>query len=274
MARRRLIINADDFGLTRGVNEGIIEAFTGGIMRSATLMANGPAFDHAAALAREHEGLDVGCHLMLVQGKALALPGGKLPDSVPALLARLAGPLTVDLIESEFTAQIDKLGEAGLQPTHLDTHKHTHLAPPVLLALLRVARRFEILWVRRPFDLPLTAARGAGAWRRRAVHRCLSPLRGSFARSIEKHNCRATDHFAGFQMTGAFQARQLIALIRELPDGLTEFMCHPGRVTDDLRTMPTRLRESREHELCALTDPLVRETAEQTDVEFVSFREA
>ena len=274
MARRGLIINADDFGLTRGVNEGIIEAFAAGIMRSASLMANGPAFEHAAALAREHGELDIGCHLMLVQGKALALPGGKLPDSVPALLARLAGPLTVDLIESEFTAQIDKLREAGLQPTHLDTHKHTHLAPPVLKALLGVARRLDIPWVRRPFDLPLTAARGAGAWRRRAVHRLLRPLRGSFARSIEKHNCRATDHFAGFQMTGAFEAEQLIALIRDLPPGLTEFMCHPGRVTDDLRRTPTRLRESRELELRALTDPRVRQAVEQAGLELTDFREA
>ncbi len=272
MPRRRLIVNADDFGLTRGINEGIVEALTQGILRSTTLMANGPAFDHAAALAREHGSLDVGCHLMLVQGEAFTLPGGKLPNSLPQLLAGLASALTVDLIETEFAAQITKLREAGIEPTHLDTHKHTHLAPPVLKALLGVARRFEIPWVRRPFDLPLTAARGAGAWRRRAVHRLLRPLRGSFARSIKKHNCVATDHFAGFQITGAFQARQLIALIRELPDGLTEFMCHPGHVTDDLRRLPTRLRGSREQELRALTDPSVREAAEQTGVEFVSFR--
>ena len=274
MPRRRLIVNADDFGLTRGVNEGIIEARTRGILRSATLMANGPAFEHAATLAREHEELDVGCHLMLVQGRALALPGWRLPDSVPQLLARLATSLTADLIEQEFAAQISKVQQAGIEPTHLDTHKHTHLAPPVLKAVLRVARRFEIPWVRRPFDLPITAARGAEAWRRRAAQRLLRPLRGSFARSIAKHDCRATDHFAGFQMTGAFQARQLIALIRELPDGLTEFMCHPGRVTDDLRRLPTRLRGSREQELRALTDPLVREAAEKTEVELVSFREA
>ncbi len=274
MPRRRLIVNADDFGLTRGVNEGIIEARTRGILRSATLMANGPAFDHAAALAREHQELDVGCHLMLVRGAALTLPGGKLPDSVPQLLGRLATSLAADLIEQEFAAQIDKLHQAGIEPTHLDTHKHTHLAPPVLKALLRVARRFDIPWVRRPFDLPLTAARGAGSPRTRAVQWCLRPLARRFARSIERHGCRATDHFAGFQMTGAFEARQLIALIRELPDGLTEFMCHPGRVTDDLRRLPTRLRESREQELRALTDPRVWEAAERAGVELASFREA
>ncbi len=274
MPRRRLIVNADDFGLTRGINEGIVEALSQGVLRSTTLMANGPAFDHAAALAREHESLDVGCHLMLVQGEALALPGGKLPDSIPQLLRRLASSLTVDRIESEFTAQIDKLREAGIEPTHLDTHKHAHFAPPVLKALLEVARRFDIPWVRRPFDLPLTAARGTGAWRRRTVQGFLRPLRGSFARSIEKHRCRATDHFAGFQMTGAFETEQLIALIRDLPDGLTEFMCHPGRVTEDLRRLPTRLRESRELELRALTDPRVREAAQQAGVALSSFREA
>ena len=273
MVRRGLIVNADDFGLTRGVNDGIIEAFSSGILRSTTLMANGPAFDHAAALTREHEDLDVGCHLMLVQGDALALPGGTLPDSMQELLRRLAGPLTVDLIEREFTAQINKLREAGIQPTHLDAHKHTHLAPPVLKATMRVARHFDIPWVRRPFDLPLTAARGASAWRRRAVHWSLRPLQRSFARLIEQNGCRMTDHFAGFQMTGAFQAEQLIALIRSLPEGLTEFMCHPGCVSDELRELPTRLVESREQELCALTDPLVQVAAEQAGVRIVSFRE-
>lgn len=274
MSQCRLIVNADDFGLTRGVNQGIVEAFTGGIVCSTTLMANAPAFDHAAALAREYENLDVGCHLMLVQGEALALPGGKLPDSVPQLLARLASSLSIDLVEAEFTAQITKLRDAGIEPTHLDTHKHTHLAPPVLEALLRVARRFEIPWVRRPFDLPLTAARGAGDWRHRAMHYGLKPLQASFARSIEKHNCRATDYFAGFQMTGAFEAEQSIALIRDLPEGLTEFMCHPGLVTDDLRRLPTRLRESREQELRALTDPLVREAVEDGGIKLLTFREA
>ena len=273
MPRCRLIVNADDFGLTQGVNEGIIEAFTRGILRSASLMANGPAFDHAAVLSREHEVLDVGCHLMLVQGEALTLPGGRLPGSIPQLLAVLASSLTVDLIEDEFAAQVTRLREAGIEPTHLDTHKHTHLAPPVLKALLRVAQRFAIPWVRRPFDLPLTAARGAAAWRTRGVQWCLKPLRRNFVRSLGRHGCRATDHFAGFQMTGAFQAEQLIALIRALPEGMTEFMCHPGRMTDDLCRLPTRLRESREQELRALTDLAVQDAAEQAGVVLTSFRE-
>ena len=169
-------------------------------------MANGPAFDHAAALAREHRELDVGCHLTLVQGEALALPGGKLPDSVPALLRRLCGSLSVDAVEREFTAQIEKLRAAGVAPTHLDSHKHTHLAPPVLKATLRVAQRFAIPRVRRPFNLPLTAARGAAAWRTRAAQWYLKPLRRNFVRSLGRDGCRVTDHFAGFQMTGVFQA--------------------------------------------------------------------
>ena len=272
MARRGFIVNGDDFGLALGVNEGIIEALARGILRSATLMANGPAFQHAAALAREHEELDVGCHLMLVQGEALALPGGRLPESIPELLRRLAGPLTVNAIEQEFTAQINRLEEAGIHPTHLDTHKHTHLAPPVLKAALRAARRFGIRWIRCPFDLPLTAARG-GNRRRRAAQWCLRPLRRAFVRRIEKLGCRAADHFAGFQMTGGFQSEQLIALIQKLPEGLTELMCHPGRVSEDLRDAPTRLIESREQELRALTDRAVREAVRQTGARLLSFRE-
>ena len=130
MRKRRLIVNADDFGLTEGVNAGIVEAFQKGILRSASLMANGPAFDDAVRLALENPGLDVGCHLMLISGSAISKPGQDLPRSVPRLLAGLAAEWRAGAIEREFAAQIGKIQASGVPLSHLDTHKHTHLAPP------------------------------------------------------------------------------------------------------------------------------------------------
>jgi predicted glycoside hydrolase/deacetylase ChbG (UPF0249 family) len=267
-SRKRLVVNADDFGFTPDVNRGILAAHLGGILTATTLMANGQAFDDAVRLARETPSLDVGCHLVLISGPSLLPPYALLPASVPELLWTLAARRI--RLYDELAAQVRKILAAGLQPTHLDTHKHTHLASPVLDAVARIAEEFGIRWVRRPFDIPLTAARGGGMLKR-ATSGSLQVLRGRFHRVLTRHGCRTTDHFAGFQLTGRFRAPELAQLIRALPDGLTEFMCHPG-YSGDLRHARTRLKESRERELQALVSPEVRSALAEAGVELVNYR--
>lgn len=265
---RRLVVNADDFGFTRDVNRGIIEAHTKGILTATTLMATGDAFDDAVSLARDNAGLDVGCHLVLVGGRSLARKGAELPSSVTslleAILLRRIGPYT------ELRPQVERILAAGIKPLHLDTHKHTHLWPAVLDAVTRLSEEFRIPWVRRPFDLPLDSPvvpRG-----KRWISSSLRSVRGHFQRKLAAHGCRTTDHFAGFQLTGRFRSQHLADLLRSLPPGLTEFMCHPGVCTDELRGSPTRLKESREEELKALVSPEVRQALVESHIELVSFR--
>lgn len=271
---RRLIVNADDFGFTEGVNAGVVEAFRSGVLTSTSLMANGDAFADAARLARENQRLDVGCHLTLLGGFSVADPERPLPRSMFELLARLTRGLSGREIEREFSAQVEKTIAAGIRPSHLDTHKHTHLWPSVLNAVLRVARRFEIPWVRRPFDVPITAASNRVPWPRRATSRLLRPLRSRFERRLAQAGCRAADHFAGFQLTGHLRGQELASLIRELPAGLTEFMCHPGKLDAKLLHASTRLKQSREAELAALCSEEVRGAVAAAGVELVGFRDA
>src|SRR5262245_16933755 len=137
---KRLIINADDFGFTRGVNEGIVRAFELGIVTSTTLMANGEAFDHAVELAKANPRLAVGCHLAAVGGKPVLTKGGSLVNGdrrLPATLSKLVsglarGTIRIAEIESEFRAQVDRVFKAGIVPTHLDSHKHSHTHPMVM----------------------------------------------------------------------------------------------------------------------------------------------
>src|ERR1700693_4722480 len=161
--RKQLIVNADDFGFTPDVNEGIVESHRRGILTATTLMANGAAFDDAVRLARETPSLDIGCHLVLIGGRSL-LTGRAYPLTVPRLMAAVARR-EIRAYE-ELKAQVWHILGAGIKPTHLDTHKHTHLAPPVLEAVARIAEEFGIRWVRRPFDLPITAARAGTSWRK------------------------------------------------------------------------------------------------------------
>ena len=257
-----LIPNADDFGFTRDVNEGIIHAHRQGILTAATLMATGAAFDHAVMLAREDRSLDVGVHLVLVGS-----------DGFPPTVARLIRQIALGRIHiyDELAAQVRKLQRAGIQPTHLDTHKHTHLLPPVLNAVARISSEFKIPWVRRPFDLPLNA--GSVPWHRQALNKTLGFARAGFHRALDRRQCRTTDHFAGFQMTGHFDAAELARLIRQLPDGVTEFMCHPGFCTQELQAARTRLKESRRRELDALTSRVVRNAIEESNVTLARYPE-
>jgi predicted glycoside hydrolase/deacetylase ChbG (UPF0249 family) len=261
-----LIVNADDFGFTRDVNEGIVEAHRNGILTATTVMANGEAFDHAVALARENPSLDVGCHLVLVQGRSVADPSRDLPATVGELVrALMQGRLAV---YEELSAQVRKIARAGIRPTHIDTHKHTHLLPPVLSAIARVAREFRIPWVRRPFDFGIdTGARIT----RSAVALGLRVTRPGFAAALG--GLKTTDHFTGFQITGSLHERNLIETLEKLPEGLTEFMCHPGRLGPELRAAATRLKESRQVELAALVSSEVRRVVERRGIELANYRE-
>jgi predicted glycoside hydrolase/deacetylase ChbG (UPF0249 family) len=259
---KQLIVNADDFGFTRDVNRGIVAAHQRGILTATTLMATGTQFDDAVQLARENPSLDIGCHLVLVGS-----PG--FPDSMAQLITALARK-RIDPYR-DLSAQVRRIVDAGIQPTHLDTHKHTHLLPPVLEAVARIGEEFRIPWVRRPMDLPISAA--GVSWGRKMVSRSFGLLRSRFHRVLTAHNCSTTDYFAGFQITGKYDAAELASLIRQLPDGVTEFMCHPGFCTEELQAERTRLKESRQKELEALTSPDVRQALEDADCRLTSYRE-
>lgn len=243
---KRLIINADDFGFTRDVNEGIVHAHRNGILTATTLMATGPAFEHAVALAREDPGLDVGVHLVLVGA-----------EGYPATPARLAAAVALGRIRiyDQLARQVQKILDAEIRPTHLDTHKHTHILPPVLDAVAQIAQEFRIPWVRRPIPLPVPF------------------LQSMLQHRLIRRGCRTTDHFAGFEITGEYDARGLAAVIRGLPEGVTEFMCHPGFCGAELRAAPTRLKDSRRVELDALISADARQAIQETAVTLISYRD-
>src|SRR6202050_436467 len=161
---RRLIVNADDFGFTAGVNRGIVEAHSRGVVTSSTLMANGRAFSDAVQLAGTVPQLSVGCHVVLIDGRPLLDPKTipslvdqdegttRFRDGMGAFAVRaLAGRLDPGEIEAEATAQIRKLQAAGIVVSHLDTHKHTHILPRVLRPLLRAASACGVRAMRNPF---------------------------------------------------------------------------------------------------------------------------
>ena len=256
-----LVVNADDFGFTRDVNEGIIHAHEHGILTATTLMANGYAFADAVVRAKQTPTLDVGCHLVLVGGESLVTK-----RRLPVSLGGMMRAVTLGGLEPyhEFRAQIKKVLAAGIRPTHLDTHKHTHLYPPVLDAVAQLGEEFGIPWVRRPFDLPLTGQQVPLS--RQLVSRALHAMRLRFHAKLARRGCRTTDHFAGFSLTGHLHINDLVRLLDHLPPGVTELMVHPGFCREELRAASTRLKESREAELRALTATATRDAIQRNRI--------
>ena len=282
---RRLIVNADDFGLTAGVNRAVAELHQAGVLASATLMARTPATEEAIQIALATPSLGVGCHVVLVDGEPVLSPtrdiphladpiGGRFHRSLFGFLddlyrhwpAMALSPILPE-IEAETSAQIALLQNGGLHLTHIDTHKHVHMFPAVLRPVLRAARGAGIRSVRNPFE-PLWSLRATSRapWLRRAEVRLLRLLQRRFRRIVAEEGFTTTDGALGVAATGTLDASALASLLRALPAGTWELVTHPGYNDADLASVRTRLRVSRQTELAAL-----QTLPQLTDAELISF---
>jgi chitin disaccharide deacetylase len=259
---KQLIVNADDFGYTTGVNRAIVTAHRTGIVTSTSLMANGVAFADAMEQLESSPSLDVGCHLNLVEGAPVS-PREQIPHLVRANgefhnwrefgLRVATGRVPVTEIEREFSAQVEKILAAGVRPSHLDTHQHIHLHPKVAAVVGRVGRQYGIGWVRRLSE-NYTPPLREGAWRRRVVAAASNLFALSLQRQMDRHGLRTPDAFTGFVLTGRLSASALRSTLARLPDGITELMCHPGYCDRELSDAPTVLKQQREDEFRTVTD--------------------
>jgi len=287
---KRLVVNADDFGLAESINRGILEAHRRGILTSATLLANGAAFESAAELARGAPVLGVGVHLNLTDGRPVSQPSTvpSLLDasgqffSGPAQLAGrvLAGRARLAEVEREWGAQIEKVGNSGVAITHLDGHKHVHMLPALFPVAVRLARQYGVRGVRlaieRPPRLGGLLRRHAGAagsiLMQRLRARALALLALGSREQLERAEMAFPMYFYGITQTGFLDGAELEAILWNLPDGTSELMCHPGYADGVLRQTGTRLVEERERELEALTRPESRKLVAALSIQLISYR--
>ena len=286
---KKLIVNADDFGLTEGVNRAIIDGHRNGIITSTTLMANSAAFDSAVAAGLAAPALGIGVHLNLTQGRPVSaashIPSIVTPEGsfypTPGVLARrvLTRKAKLRDIESELRSQIEKVASAGIRITHLDSHKHIHVLPAIFNVVLKLACEYRIDCVRCPVEPAASALgplrSGRRGWLRMVkqflLGRALSTLAAFQSRKVaDAHLCR-TDRFYGLSQTGFLNAAVLEQLLRALPDGTNEMMCHPGYNDEVLIQAGTRLRAQRETELEALTSPVIRRLLGELKIELISY---
>ena len=271
-------MNADDFGLTTGVNRAILSLNQRGKLTSTTLMAMADASAEAASLALSSPNLGVGCHVVLVDGTP-ALPARQLPTLVDPTTGRFRttlgkfvkdlflGRIRTDEIEAEAEAQIARIGALGVSLTHIDTHKHTHMFPNVLRPVLRAARAAGIRNVRNPFE-PAWSIRATprAPWLRRFQVQLLHNLEPAFRRIVAEEGFVTTEGAIGVLATGTLDAETLTSLVSAMPDGTWELVTHPGYNDTALANAGTRLLASRETEMATLTNAKFPQ-----DIELINF---
>lgn len=265
---KQLIVNADDLGWSDGVNRGILEAHRRGMVTSTSLLANGETFAVAVRLLQEAPHLGVGVHLNLSDGPpvlprwevaSLVNPEGRFYGGPGGLLLRLLrGRVRLREAEREWDAQIEKVKRAGIAVTHLDGHKHVHMLPGLFDVALRLARRHGIRAMRVSIERCGAAAapvRTLRAWKQRLQGRALALLALDAADRARRAGVVSPEFFCGLTDTGLLTRDALAAILKNLPEGATELMCHPGYADAGLQQTRTRLQGQRQLELEALTCP-------------------
>ena len=286
---RNLIVNADDLAWAEGVNRGIAEAHRNGIVTSTTILANGAAFASAVDLVKVTPSLGVGVHLNLSDGKPVSPPEtvpsilndrGEFKGGPDALLLRVARRnLRLKEVEIEWESQIQKVVNAGIQPTHLDGHKHVHMLPGMFEIVLRLAKRNNIAAVRISHEgSTLRAALSTGEKQniplvmKQGVQARVLKLLARDARALsEAAGIASTDYFCGIAQTGELTIEGMKCLLQNLPEGTTEMMCHPGFMDKELEESATRLQDSRELEVQILTSPDIRNLVASQGIRLIDY---
>jgi hopanoid biosynthesis associated protein HpnK len=279
---RQLIINADDFGLHKTINTGIIEGFQSGCITSTSIMPGGKAFEHAVSLACDNPGLGIGVHLTLVtecpisdlsQVKTLVDSNGYFPAQYPQFLWRyLLGQVCMKEIRLELEAQVQKVAATGIRITHLDSHQHMHIVPGILPIVVDIAKQFDIKAIRIPDEPYLFRGEFPFSLFRTIARSGLTFLARMARYHVKKQGLAVADYFFGMLAGGNMREQFLQNIITSLPDGISEVMMHPASNDKTLKDLYT-WDYHWEAELAAVTSVSIRRCIEEKKVALISFRE-
>jgi len=277
---KRLIINADDFGLTKEINHGIIQAHKKGILTSTSMVAVGEAFDEAVALVKQNPTLDVGVHLTLVEEKSI-LEQSEVPTLVNSqgyfrksaftfLRDYILNKINMNEVRLELRAQIERIHDSGIFVSHIDSHQHLHILPKVLPIVIQLAQDFHIQTIRSPFEQP----KWQYVFSIRTWPRLIQQLGLNFSHSNARNILRsyAPDHFFGFFYGGHLNAVRLARIISYLPEGISEIMCHPGFAGGRSSEKYAHWRYDWWNECCVLMDEEILDLVRGKRVILSSFR--
>ena len=236
---KKLIVNADDFGLHEEINKGIIKGYQEGFITSTSLMCSAPAFEHAVALAKENPGLGIGIHLTLVGSVPSVLPKEKIsslvddkglfPENYVAFAKMFyTGQVKMVQLELELRAQIEKALATGLNITHVDSHQHTHVLPGMTGLVVKLCNEYKIKNIRIPQEGYFFSGGFAGGLGRKIGRAGLSFCAFLAAMQAKSAGLAYPENFFGMLAGGNLNETLVGNIITALPEGVSEIMTHPG----------------------------------------------
>jgi hopanoid biosynthesis associated protein HpnK len=280
MFNKKIIINADDFGLCRGVNKAVAEAHTTGVLTSATIMANMGGVDEAIEMAKKMPSLGVGVHLNLTAGRPLSTEpivkiltdaNGNFRHSAARLaVAAVTSKKIRTAIEAELSAQISSLIGKGISPTHLDSHKHFHCLPAIWRIVCRLAEKFNIPAIRWPYEPATLCSRDWPSVELKDKFRALLVRQMSLKCQNIDDRFIKTDIFFGVAHTGRIDDTFWAELSQTQFAGIAEVMTHPGYAEG---LGQTRLVEQRLTELKWLCAASTKKAIADGGIELINYRD-
>jgi len=272
---RSLIVNADDFGLNKEVNNGIIQAFKAGIVTSTSLLVNREGFEDSLAKIKENPGLDIGLHLNIFRGKPiseldyLVNKKGEFSGSSFKFFLKLKmnKELAKKEILQEFEAQIKKAKEAGVKFSHLDTEKHLHVFPEIFEAVCQLAKKYKVPSVRFPFETNSPEIKV----------KLSQSLKKAFSKRffnkdyliLDSSELLYPDYFYGISLSKNFSQENLGLFLKNLKPGVTELSCHPGMNSK----VDSYIDNFRKQELEVLTNPETRKIINNNKIKLITFKD-
>lgn len=276
----RVIINADDFGIHALVNSAVVKAYGQGMLKSTSLLAAGPAFDEAVSLARQCPGLGIGIHLCLVGSlpsvlgahrvPSLVGKDGLMPESYGQVMKKIyAGKIDFGEVYDELDAQMAKILATGLSVTHVDSHQHLHMLPPIWKIVQALMKKYNLHRLRIPREAYTFKALSANPVRVMGRNG-LSYLANKAMADVRRLQFTTSDFFWGMVDGGNMNEANLARILRRLPFGVHEIMMHPGEDTAALGNVFS-WGYHWEDEFQALSSGHIRELAEKKQIEFINY---
>ena len=274
---KQLIVSADDFGLTRSTNEGIVLGWKEGIVTNINLIPSGSAVDDALGFLKYNKVPEIGVHLALTETAPLTNPrlirslnekNGRFPASHVKFLNRfLSGKIDTEHIKIELRSQMDKAAQSGSRITNISSHEHIHMVPVIFKIFIEIAKEYKVPYIRMLRRERVIPPPGVKKLYRLAV---VSFLEGIIKRMLRKSGLHAADNFLGFLDSGVLSEDILVNMVKNLKEGVTELVAHPGFLGPEILDN-YRFHINCEEELYALTSPKVKRLIEQSGIKLVRY---
>lgn len=276
---KKILFNADDFGLAVGINDGIMEAFSHGVVKNASLIATGNAYNHAVGLARDNPELDIGIHLCLTMERPV-LPSYTIPSLVAEdrfpkshtsfILNYILGRVDLEDVLKEFDAQINRVLESGIIPSHIDSHGHIHMLPGILGIVIKLAKKYGIGFIRYPYER-LTYIKGIMC-SRILLNLGLNNMCLLSRQIFNRYDLLKIQQFYGFLKSGHISENYLYNIFSRSDFKSAEIACHIARSRNGLKCY-SGWNYAWKDEFSTFTSPALAKLIERFDIAPVRFRD-